>query len=692
MTDSVSDYIGNVLRTKTADELDDLSIRLVAESKSLESSLEMVIYENYERFLSNAEVIEGLASTVDDLEPELEKLADCLSSVSVCSLKLQSIHHDRSRRMQHLLEIRSLLTTLKTLGELPVTVKQLYLHNDLGGAVDLLSNTLPVALTFREELPELVEEITAAATKAMLRLGAHLEDTKLPSYPKMQLPVPEQMAKVIGVAQQLCLPIDMHAICQEYLLSLWSGQLLETFEEWKTAPTLKGLVSHVILEVGLPTLLLTRQHIDWSEPEVAVDELAGFFFLGLETLARSESANVFVESFEVILTALKAAQLVTPLHRTRLLGELGGVLLRLSIMVNVASCIPGLVALTKTGSLQAFVSGTQAVEQAIMNGAGLFLADVSYVTRLIPQVPLKHLAVMMANRIPTLLCHFERLVRSVPRANVADQSTALSALDAELQKAVLTCEPAVSALSPASQIDLMLGLVRICRHFERKGAGAIHIILKDTLHGVDTPLIDSRAVQAQLNRSAVDLVRESALKTGVSLAERFASAIASQGMEEAVWPAALSSLRTFFEAERRAGVLLMDVPADDASLLDAPHLAALLSKTEPTEQALETSSISRSWLMRSSIASFWQHLGAQLQESPPKRPELLTANALFIAEGQCLIVGRGKQQADKAALNAWVASLVRETLPNLNVNSLTVTIAEAGRSQFTDSGPSDLWM
>jgi methyl-accepting chemotaxis protein len=71
-----------VLKAKSLPELVQRSNELSTEIKELDSDMQMLVYENYNKFISATETIQDMKTKVDGMEGEMGRLATAVSEIT----------------------------------------------------------------------------------------------------------------------------------------------------------------------------------------------------------------------------------------------------------------------------------------------------------------------------------------------------------------------------------------------------------------------------------------------------------------------------------------------------------------------------------------------------------------------------------------------------------------------------------
>jgi hypothetical protein len=77
---------GQVLKTKTLPELVQHSNELSVEIKELDSDMQMLVYENYNKFISTTDTIQDMKTKVDGMEGDMGRLTTAVSEITGLAL------------------------------------------------------------------------------------------------------------------------------------------------------------------------------------------------------------------------------------------------------------------------------------------------------------------------------------------------------------------------------------------------------------------------------------------------------------------------------------------------------------------------------------------------------------------------------------------------------------------------------
>ena len=99
--------------------------RMVQEIKSLDSDMQMLVYENYNKFIAATDTIRKMRENVAGMEQEMGRLQKNMDSIGKCSEKIAASKLSAQRaKVEKLLSLERLITKLNFLFELPLRLRQ----------------------------------------------------------------------------------------------------------------------------------------------------------------------------------------------------------------------------------------------------------------------------------------------------------------------------------------------------------------------------------------------------------------------------------------------------------------------------------------------------------------------------------------------------------------------------------------
>jgi len=112
-------YLEKLLKEKSLPELMDKETEIVKQIKSLDSDMQTLVYENYNKFISATDTIKKMKNDFHRMEDEMGKLDKTLSTVMDFSDKVSDALQEKREQISKLSGVHILLQKLQFLFELP---------------------------------------------------------------------------------------------------------------------------------------------------------------------------------------------------------------------------------------------------------------------------------------------------------------------------------------------------------------------------------------------------------------------------------------------------------------------------------------------------------------------------------------------------------------------------------------------
>lgn len=121
---AVDKYVGTLLQYKSLEELVQRGNAMVSEIKSLDSDMQMLVYENYNKFISATDTIRKMKHHVEEMESKMVELEDNMSTISSASESVDSSLSARRGQLEKLNGAKKNLTKLQFLMDLPARLQR----------------------------------------------------------------------------------------------------------------------------------------------------------------------------------------------------------------------------------------------------------------------------------------------------------------------------------------------------------------------------------------------------------------------------------------------------------------------------------------------------------------------------------------------------------------------------------------
>lgn len=117
-------HVQGVLRTKTLPELVTMSDELVNETKTLDVSMQNLVYENYNKFIAATDTIRQMKDSVSSMDDKMKKLLEGMDEMTDTSAMINAALSENRSRVEKLVGVRRLMKKLEFLFELPVRLNR----------------------------------------------------------------------------------------------------------------------------------------------------------------------------------------------------------------------------------------------------------------------------------------------------------------------------------------------------------------------------------------------------------------------------------------------------------------------------------------------------------------------------------------------------------------------------------------
>ncbi|XP_048584517.1 vacuolar protein sorting-associated protein 51 homolog isoform X2 [Nematostella vectensis] len=201
-------YLERLFKEKSLTDLMDKEGDVSKQIRALDSDMQTLVYENYNKFISATDTIRKMKHDFKKMEDEMDKLAVNMSAITEFSEKISGTLQDKRLQITKLSGVHSLLKKLQFLFELPSRLNKCVEMKQYGLAVryytkarDVLHqySHMPSFSGIHEDCAEIVKEL-------VVRLREQLRNPKSS---------PKQLAECVDLLLQLQEPAD--ELCDEFL-------------------------------------------------------------------------------------------------------------------------------------------------------------------------------------------------------------------------------------------------------------------------------------------------------------------------------------------------------------------------------------------------------------------------------------------------------------------------------------------
>ncbi|CAD7703990.1 unnamed protein product, partial [Ostreobium quekettii] len=180
---SSSAFVANLLRSARIDTLLRRHSEMAREIKVLDSDMQMLVYENYNKFISATDTIRTMKANVDGMGPSMEQLSSIMDRVAETSNGVNSKLQKHRDTIEELNRVRSLLQKLQALLNLPKQLKIAKDEKAYAAAVDFYCNAAGILQKYGHQgvFRTVAAESEVAIKEVAKQLEERLEDPEAES-------------------------------------------------------------------------------------------------------------------------------------------------------------------------------------------------------------------------------------------------------------------------------------------------------------------------------------------------------------------------------------------------------------------------------------------------------------------------------------------------------------------------------
>lgn len=201
-------YLKTLLKQKNLSELVDKEQQMVKSIRELDSDMQMLVYENYNKFISATDTIRKMKSGLLKMEDEMETLSSRMAKITHFSSSITSTLHDRRQQITKLSGVHTLLKKLQFLFNLPNKLQSCVDQGHYSQAVRYYIKARRVLHQYQHtpSLHGIQSECNVIIQTLVSKLRLQFSNTNSDS---------KQMVECVGLLMQLNEPADM--LCEQFL-------------------------------------------------------------------------------------------------------------------------------------------------------------------------------------------------------------------------------------------------------------------------------------------------------------------------------------------------------------------------------------------------------------------------------------------------------------------------------------------
>ena len=176
----VDQYMEEAMQGERMKQLLKKTTTIRGEVKTLDNDMQMLVYENYTKFISATDTIGKMKDGVEGMEDEMQSLAATITKISEGSNRINTNLSEHRGKIDKLTGVRRLVTKLQFLMELPVRLRQCVDEERYRDAISYYEGTKGVLERFKttDGFGDLEAQIEESMEEIRVKLQARLRDPR----------------------------------------------------------------------------------------------------------------------------------------------------------------------------------------------------------------------------------------------------------------------------------------------------------------------------------------------------------------------------------------------------------------------------------------------------------------------------------------------------------------------------------
>ncbi|KAL5021768.1 hypothetical protein ScPMuIL_000923 [Solemya velum] len=201
-------FLSKLIKEKSLTELMDKENEMVKQIRALDSDMQTLVYENYNKFISATDTIRKMKNDFKKMEDEMDHLASNMAAITEFSARISDTLQDRRQQISKLSGVHSLLKKLQFLFELPARLKKCIEMKAYSQAVRYYTKARRVLHQY-QHMPSfqgINEDCNSIIQELCQKLREQFKDKESS---------PKQLAECVDLLLQLNEPAEV--LCEEFL-------------------------------------------------------------------------------------------------------------------------------------------------------------------------------------------------------------------------------------------------------------------------------------------------------------------------------------------------------------------------------------------------------------------------------------------------------------------------------------------
>ncbi|KAI3800902.1 hypothetical protein L1987_29001 [Smallanthus sonchifolius] len=175
-------------------------VEMAAEIKNLDTDLQMLVYENYNKFISATDTIKRMKNNIVGMEVNMEQLLDKIMSVQSRSDGVNTLLFEKREHIEKLHRTRNLLRKVQFIYDLPTTLQKCIKSEAYSDAVRWYTGAMPIFKAYGDSS---FQDCKKASEEVMSVIISKLEDKVSSDSESIQA-----RAEAVMLLKQLDFPVE----------------------------------------------------------------------------------------------------------------------------------------------------------------------------------------------------------------------------------------------------------------------------------------------------------------------------------------------------------------------------------------------------------------------------------------------------------------------------------------------------
>ncbi|XP_073022242.1 vacuolar protein sorting-associated protein 51 homolog [Primulina eburnea] len=196
----VDQYMNLLVQKSNLEGLLQKHVEMASEIKNLDTDLQMLVYENYNKFISATDTIKRMKNNIVGMETNMEQLLEKIISVQSRSDGVNTSLHEKREHIEKLHRTRNLLRKLQFIYDLPTRLEKCIKAEAYSDAVKFYTGAMPIFKAYGDSS---FQDCKQASEKAVTTVTKNLQGKVFSDSESIQT-----RAEAVMLLKQLDFPVE----------------------------------------------------------------------------------------------------------------------------------------------------------------------------------------------------------------------------------------------------------------------------------------------------------------------------------------------------------------------------------------------------------------------------------------------------------------------------------------------------